>query len=71
MLTNLHKEAEKGCLLGVSVWGNKDNNNLMTSIRESYLEANVELPEERSNFHLYKKVPALSEKCGWETVLNW
>lgn len=33
MLKNLHKHAEKGCLLGVSVWGNKDNNNLMTSIR--------------------------------------
>ncbi len=37
MLRNLHQYAEKGCLLGVSVWGNKDNNNLMTSIRQAYL----------------------------------
>jgi len=33
MLSNLGKEAEKGCLLGVSVWGDKNHNNLMTSIR--------------------------------------
>lgn len=57
--------------MGVSVWGNKNNNPLMTSIRDSYVEAGVSLPEERSNFHLYKKVPALAEKCGWETVLRW
>jgi hypothetical protein len=33
MLKNLHNEAEKGCLLGVSVWGNKDQNNFMNAIR--------------------------------------
>lgn len=71
MLRNLYSHAEKGCLLGVSVWGNKNNNNLMTSIRESYIEANVPLPDERSNFHLYKKVSHLASECGWETVLNW
>ncbi len=37
MLRNLYKQAEKGCLLGVSVWGNIDKNNLMTSIRQAYL----------------------------------
>jgi len=33
MLKNLFDHAEKGCLLGVSVWGNKHHNNLMSSIR--------------------------------------
>lgn len=37
MLKNLYSEAESGCLLGISVWGDKNNNNLMNSIRESYL----------------------------------
>jgi len=27
MLKNLYDHAEKGCLLGVTVWGNKEENN--------------------------------------------
>ena len=45
MLRNLHQMASDDCLLGVSVWGNKDNNNLMMSIRESILELGLDLPE--------------------------
>lgn len=33
MLRNLHTEAEKECLLGVSVWGNKKDNNFFSAIR--------------------------------------
>lgn len=71
MLKNLHAHSSPGCLFGVSVWGNKNENNLMTSIRDSILESGFELPEERSNFHLYKKVPALAEETGWEVMVNW
>jgi len=61
MLKNLHAHSKPGCLFGVNVWGNKHNNNLMMSIRDAILESGYELPQERSNFHLYKKVPALAE----------
>lgn len=71
MLTNLHSHAQPGCLLGVNVWGNKERNNLMMAMRDAILEGGFELPKERSNFHLYQKVPALAEETGWEVVLNW
>ena len=65
MLKNLYQHAKPGCLFGVNVWGNKDNNNLMGAMRDSILDSGFSLPEERSNFHLYKKVPALAEEAGW------
>lgn len=71
MLTNLGKQSTKGCLFGLSVWGNKDLNNLMGGIRDSILESGFELPPERSNFHLYRKVGKIAEQAGWEVVLNW
>ena len=39
MLKNLHKHAQPGCLFGVNVWGNKNNNNLMLAIRDAILES--------------------------------
>ena len=30
MLSNLWNEAEKGCLLGVAVWGDRAKNNVQT-----------------------------------------
>ena len=71
MLRNLHGMANEDCMMGISVWGDKNKNNLMMSIRESILEIEADLPEERSNFHLYNKVEDLVDKCGWEIVLNW
>lgn len=65
MLTNLHRHAAAGCLFGVSVWGNKTENNFMSAIREAILENGFDLPPQRSNFHLYKKVGALAESTGW------
>lgn len=60
MLKNLYDSAAPGCLMGVSVWGNKDNNNFMTTMRSSIIESGFTLPEERSNFYLYKKVDKLA-----------
>lgn len=45
MLRNLYDCAAPGCLMGVSVWGDKNKNNLMTSIRSSIIEAGIELPD--------------------------
>lgn len=65
MLRNLHAHSEPGCLFGLSVWGNKEHNNLFNSIRESIQDSGFELPLERSNFHLYRKVGDLAEQTGW------
>jgi 2-polyprenyl-3-methyl-5-hydroxy-6-metoxy-1,4-benzoquinol methylase len=35
MLRNLHNEAKEGCLLGVSVWGSKQSNYMLTSTAEA------------------------------------
>lgn len=56
MLQSLYDQAEEGCLLGVTVWGDKNKNNYLDSVRISILESGFELPNARSNFHLYKKV---------------
>ena len=61
MMLNLNKHAKKGCLFGLSVWGNKLQNNFFMAINESIIENNVEPPAERSKFYLYKKVGELAE----------
>ena len=38
MLRNLHSEAEEGCLMGVSVWGNPDDSNFLTIIGKCIAE---------------------------------
>lgn len=45
MLRSLHASAEEGCLLGLSIWGDKDKNNFLMFIREAILEAGYELPD--------------------------
>lgn len=71
MMENLNRQSKQGCLFGLSVWGNKLQNNLFAAIRDSIIENDFKLPAERSNFHLYKKVANLAEQTGWEVVLNW
>ena len=39
MLANLHAHAVPGCLFGLSVWGSKAENTLMSGIRESIEES--------------------------------
>jgi hypothetical protein len=47
MLKNLSDEAEKGCLLGVSIWGAKSQNYVMTSAKEAMIEAGIPLVNNR------------------------
>ena len=37
MLQSLYDQAEKGCLLGITVWADKEKNKFMDSMRESIL----------------------------------
>lgn len=71
MLANLNLHAKKGCLFGLSVWGDRSQNNFFNAILESIVENSFELPQERSKFHLYKNVEKLANQTGWEVVLNW
>lgn len=43
----------------------------MDLMRQSILESGFELPNARSNFHLYKKAGKIAEKIGWKILLNW
>ena len=38
MLRNLHDEAEEGCLMGVSIWGNPAQNNFLNLVGNSISE---------------------------------
>ena len=56
MLQNLYELAEPGCLLGVSVWGEKSQHNFLTLKDEALNHLGRPLPEVRSNFHLHNKL---------------
>lgn len=43
----------------------------MNAMRQSIIDSGFELPKERSNFHLYKKVGDLAQESGWQIVMNW
>jgi len=66
MLKNLFDHSKAGCLFGLTVWGNKADNNLQTIFPQ--LSKEYGFPEgsnTRSNFFLYKKVTEMAEKAGW------
>ena len=57
MLKNLYDHSVSGCLFGLSVWGNKLENNLHTIFPELVKELGFSSGKNtRSNFYLYKKV---------------
>ena len=41
------------------------------AIRDSIIESGFDLPAERSNFHLFNKVPQLAREAGWEVMVGW
>ena len=45
MLRNLHDLADEGCLMGVSVWGDKAKNNFFTAIGEAISETGYQPPK--------------------------
>jgi trans-aconitate methyltransferase len=72
MLKNLNSMAEDGCLLGVTIWGNKELSNFMTLIPQAMkAKGLMQGPPPRSPFHLYGKLPELAEQSGWEIILEW
>lgn len=71
ILRNLHSYAQPGCLFGVSIWGSMAQTTMITTLLKSMKECGIDPPPERSNFHLYQKVPALAKEAGWEVLVGW
>lgn len=64
-LKNLHSLAAENCLLGLTVWGNPQDANLMTLPSQALKEKGEPLANVRSNFHLFNKLEWLAEESGW------
>lgn len=56
MLKNLYESAEEGCLLGLTVWGDRNKNNVFSLVEDISKENGVTPPNARSNFFLYEKI---------------
>ena len=65
MMKNLHSMAAEGCLMGATVWGNKEASNFMTLSAQAMIANGKEPPKVRTPFHLYQKLPELAEQSGW------
>lgn len=60
MLRNLGQMAEKGCLLGVTIWGDKSKSNFLTILKEALQASGLPEPSSRSNFHLFQRLGDLA-----------
>ena len=72
MLSSLYEQAEEGCQLGISVWGERALNDFYPIILEIAASTGVLPPvASRSPFHLYNKTDEIAEKVGWKVKLKW
>lgn len=60
MLENLASVAAEGCLLGVTIWGDRKFSNFMTLTTEALKHLGLPVPNIRENFHLYNKLEPLA-----------
>lgn len=65
MLNSLHEVAEEGCLLGVTIWGDRKLNNFFTLPQEARISQGKPISKDRDNFHLYNKLEHLGNESGW------
>lgn len=71
MLKNLSELAAPGCLLGVTVWGQKSLSNFLTLKDQALEHLGRPIPDVRSNFHLYNRIEEVAAGSGWEVVIQW
>ncbi len=60
MLKNFYDLAQPGCLLGLTVWGDKKSSNFLTLKDEALTQLGRPLPDVRENFHLYNRLPEVA-----------
>lgn len=71
MLQAFYDQAEAGCLLGLSVWGNREHNLMHNTLDQVLSKFGIEPSKTRSNFHLYNRVSSLAEPIGWKLQATW
>lgn len=59
MMTSMHEVAEEGCLLGVTVWGDRKLSNFMNLPLEAKISQGKPIANVRDNFYLYNKLEQL------------
>jgi hypothetical protein len=60
MLQNLASIASEGCLLGLTIWGDKKLSNFLTLPFEGMQHLGIPAPNIRDNFHLYNRLESLA-----------
>lgn len=75
MMNSMHEVADEGCLLGVSVWGDKKSSNFMNLPMEVKGEVKgiqgKPASSVRDDFHLYNRLESLGKETGWDLVVQW
>lgn len=71
MMQSMHEMADEGCLLGVSVWGDKKMSNFMNLPMEAKISLGKPVANVRDNFYLYNKLEQLGKETGWEMMVQW
>ncbi len=71
MMQSMHEVADEGCLLGVSVWGDKKMSNFMNLPMEAKISLGKPIANVRDNFYLYNKLEQLGKETGWEMLVQW
>lgn len=70
-LENLGSLADEGCLLGMTIWGDQAQSNLITLAGRGANELGLPTPNVRSNFHLFNRIQEIADQSGWELVIQW
>ena len=73
MLSEAYRVVRKGGKVGFTVWGRKENSSFFTVVPKVLRKHGVELPNERSNFHLgeREKLMNMMKDAGFKNVLCW
>jgi hypothetical protein len=71
MLKNLWESAEDGCLLGLTIWGDKAKNNFFGHFYDFSAKHGLIPTGGRTNFYLYPLIEDLVNECGWDKVIGW
>lgn len=73
MLDEAFRVVKKGGKVGFSVWGGKEKSKFFTTVPMVLKKYGVELPNDRSNFHLNEreKVMKMMTEAGFKNVLCW
>ena len=56
MMKSLLQVAQKGCLLGATVWGDKAKNNLFPVIQQAFVSLGRDNGNSRSSFFLFNNL---------------